>query len=110
MSIVRINVLEVPPEHGEELERRFSQRAGEVEQTPGFESFELLRPTDDSNRYFVYTRWESEDAFRSWVESQAFEEGHAQAEGDSGPAAAGSELLSFDVVMSATAAEPDAGG
>ena len=107
MSIVRINVLEVPEGRGEVLEQRFWQRAGEVEKTPGFESFELLRPTDGSNRYYVYTRWESEEAFESWMNSQRFEEGHARAGQDApgGPAASGSDLLSFDVVLSAVRAD-----
>lgn len=103
MSVVRINVLEVPEGGGEELERRFSQRAGEVDKTPGFEAFELLRPTDGSNRYFVYTRWASQEAFEEWTTSQRFQRGHAQAGGgDSSqarPVASGSELLSFDVVL-----------
>lgn len=123
MSVVRINVLEVPEGRGEELERRFANRAGEVEKTPGFESFELLRPTDGSNRYFVYTKWESQDAFDAWVSSERFQKGHAQSsedsasedgasedsDGDAGsphgqrPAATGSELLSFEVVLSAEA-------
>lgn len=109
MSIVRINVLEVPEGRGEVLEQRFSQRAGEVEKTPGFESFELLRPTDGSNRYFVYTRWESEEAFQAWMDSQAFQQGHARAGADApgGPAASDANLLSFDVVLSAT--RPDGG-
>lgn len=107
MSVVRINVLEVPEGGGEELERRFAQRAGEVDQTPGFEAFELLRPTDGSNRYFVYTRWASQDAFEAWTSSQRFERGHARsgesAQPGGGPVATGSELLAFDVVLHSTA-------
>lgn len=111
MSVVRINVLEVPDGGGEELERRFSQRAREIDQTPGFEAFELLRPTDGSNRYFVYTRWASEEAFEAWTSSQRFQRGHAQADrpapSSGGPVATGSELLGFDVVLTSHA-EDDA--
>lgn len=119
MSVVRINVLEVPDGMGEVLEQRFAQRAGDVERTPGFESFELLRPTDGSNRYFVYTRWASEQAFQDWMGSRAFQQGHAQggATADAppaggpavggppagGPVASGNELLAFDVVIAASA-------
>lgn len=101
MSVVKINALDVPPERAEVLEQRFAARAGEVDKMPGFEAFELLRPTDDSNRYFVYTRWESEDAFQAWMSSREFTQGHAKAggEGSGGPpAAAGAELLSFEVI------------
>ncbi len=101
MSVVRINALTVPEGKGEVLEQRFAQRAGEVENMPGFESFELLRPTDGSGRYFVYTRWKDEESFQAWVSSQQFERGHAGQSGEGGPAASGADLLSFDVVLRA---------
>lgn len=82
MSIVRINVLEVPEGRGEVLEQRFASRAGEVEKVDGFESFELLRPTDGTDRYLVVTRWRDEDAFDAWVASSAFQKGHARSEAD----------------------------
>lgn len=98
MSVVRINVLEVPAEMADQLQQRFENRARAIEEVEGFESFELLRPTDGSNRWFVYTRWESEDAFQRWVASDAFGRGHAQSS-ERGPAATGSELLAFDVAL-----------
>lgn len=98
MSVVKINALEVPDHLRETLEERFEQRAGEVEKLPGFEGFSLLRPNDEHGRYFVVTRWESEEAFQGWVESPAFEHGHARSR-EEGPAATGAELLSFDVVL-----------
>jgi heme oxygenase (mycobilin-producing) len=98
VSVVRINALDVPPERAEELVRRFAARAGEVSRAPGFEAFELLRPTDGRSRFLVYTRWSSEEAFRAWAESPAFERGH-RSHAAEGPAAAASELWSFDVVQ-----------
>lgn len=105
MSIVRINAIEVPEGRGEALEERFRNRVGEVERMPGFLGFELLRPTGGESRYFVYTRWESEEAFRAWVESAAFSRGHAGGERQGGerPVGTGSQLLEFEVVLSATA-------
>lgn len=101
MSVVKINAIEVPDGMGPELERRFAERAKAVEQMPGFEGFELLRPIEGENRYFVYTRWESEEAFRNWVSSPAFQHGHARAESADGrPVAAGAALLGFEVVQS----------
>lgn len=96
MSFVAINVLTVPPEMRETLEQRFAGRAGEVDQMEGFQAFELLRPVEGQDRYLVYTRWDSEEAFRKWAESQAFAKGHAQHAAD-GPAASGSELWTFSV-------------
>ena len=100
MSVVRINAISVPEGRGAELEQRFAARAGQVEQMPGFEEFQLLRPTAGETRYFVYTRWESEEAFQNWVSSQAFGQGHARAESaDDKPVSTGAELLGFDVVQ-----------
>jgi|TARA_B100000035_G_scaffold312929_1_gene325461 heme-degrading monooxygenase HmoA len=99
MSIVRINAITVPEGAGPELLARFQNRVGEVENMEGFENFELLRPSSDSNTWYVYTRWESEEAFMAWVHSPAFARGHAEANAQ--PVAHGSELLEFDVVLQA---------
>ena len=97
MSIVKINA--ITPVEGEEseLEARFGNRAREVEQLEGFEGFELLRPVVGENRYFVYTRWRSEEDFQRWVNSDAFHRGHAQTDGRK-PVATHATLLSFQVV------------
>lgn len=104
MSVVKINAITVPQGRGSELEERFAHRAAAVENAPGFEGFELLRPVDGESRYFVYTRWESEEAFQNWFNSQDFQRGHAQANQEaSAPAPVGTaaDLLAFEVVMSA---------
>ena len=99
MAVVKINAIEVSPDRASELEERFAKRAGEVEKMPGFLGFELLRPVEGETRYFVYTRWETEEHFRAWVESSAFTRGHAQAAKDSkGTVAHGSALMEFEVV------------
>ena len=102
MSVVKINAITVPEGRGRELEERFARRAAAVENAPGFQGFELLRPVEGETRYFVYTRWESEEAFQSWFGSQAFQQGHAQAGAQSGgPVGTAADLLSFEVVESA---------
>jgi heme-degrading monooxygenase HmoA len=98
MSVVRLNVIRVPPDRAEELERRFAARAGEVGKADGFEAFELLRPTDGRNQYLVYTRWRSQEDFEAWLKSAAFQHGH-RAHHQEGPVASESELWSFDVVQ-----------
>jgi heme oxygenase (mycobilin-producing) len=128
VSVVKINVLQVPEGRGEVLEQRFAARAGEVEKVDGFESFELLRPTEGFDRYLVVTRWRDEESFQGWLSSRAFQQGHAQSAGDGAqagghpgghpggegghpgghpggetpqPAATGSELWGFEIVTSA---------
>src|SRR5262245_21552000 len=98
--VVKINAIEVADGRGPELEERFARRAAEVEGMPGFLGFERLRPAAGESRYFVYTRWESEEAYRAWVESAAFTRGHAQAARDSeGTVAHAAALMEFEVVQ-----------
>lgn len=101
MSVVKINVLTVPPDMRDELERRFAGRASMVESADGFEGFELLRPVEGTDRYLVYTRWRSEEDFKAWHESQDFARGHAGGQTHSGPAATDSEVWSFEVIEQA---------
>lgn len=110
MSVVKINAIEVPAGKGAELEQRFAARAGEVDGMPGFEEFMLLRPVAGDDRYFVVTRWESEEAFQNWRTSREFQQQHANTHdnGGSGPAkpqhpvATGASLLEFEVVSLTT--------
>jgi heme-degrading monooxygenase HmoA len=106
VSVVKINVLTVPPEAREVLEQRFAGRAGAVESADGFEWFELLRPVEGTDSYLVYTRWRSEEDFQAWMGSQSFTDGHRQAAGGraegQGPAATGSTVWGFEVVQQAS--------
>ena len=98
MSVVRINAITVPKDKADELERRFAARAGEVAKSPGFEAFELLRPTDERDEFLVYTRWRSAADFDAWANSAAFSKGH-KAHATEGPVSNQSALWSFDVVQ-----------
>lgn len=123
MSVVRINAIEVPEGMGEALEGRFAQRLGAVDQQPGFEGFELLRPTGaEERRYFVVTHWRSAEDFDAWLASPSFGQGHAGPPAGAGgpgghpgaagghpgahpggdapaPGASASSVLEFDVVL-----------
>ena len=67
MTVVKINHLAVPENRREELEKRFAARKRSVDDAPGFEGFELLRPVAGEQRYFVLTRWADEESFRAWA-------------------------------------------
>ena len=96
-DIVKINAIRVPEGMGEVIEERFGARADAMNEVDGFVSFELLRPTAGEDRYFVYTRWESEEAFQAWRESESFGESHA---GEAKrPVAHGADLLEFEVAL-----------
>jgi len=100
MTVVKINAITVAPEAGGELARRFAHRAGAVDQAPGFEGFELLRPTDGRDTWLVVTRWADEASFDAWVASPAFAHGHRGAAADAGeaPVSTGSQLWGYVVV------------
>ncbi|MCM2579305.1 antibiotic biosynthesis monooxygenase family protein [Streptomyces meridianus] len=103
-SVVKINVLTVPDEQREVLEKRFASRAGAVENSDGFEWFELLRPVEGTDQYLVYTRWRSEADFQAWMEGPmqaAHRGGGGEGQERPKPAASGSTLWSFEVVQQA---------
>jgi heme-degrading monooxygenase HmoA len=96
MAVVKINAIEVPEGAGPELEKRFAARLGAVDSQPGFLGFELLRPVGGETRYFVYTKWETEEHFQAWSTGPA-RQAHAGERGR--PVASGSGLLEFEVVQ-----------
>ena len=96
MPVVKINAIEVPPDAGPELEKRFAHRAHAVDNQPGFLGFQLLRPVKGEDRYFVVTQWESEEAFQAWATGPAVE---AHAGQRANPVATGASLLEFEVVL-----------
>ncbi len=96
MSVVKINAIEIPPNAGPELEKRFANRAHSVDNQPGFLGFQLLRPVKGENRYFVVTQWESDEAFQAWASGRSAE---AHAGQHANPVATGASLLEFEVVL-----------
>jgi len=113
MSVVKINAISVAEGQGDALEARFAKRTGSVDDAPGFEEFMLLRPVKGDDRYFVVTRWASEEAFQAWRESRAFQKQHRHTHEDGGtgeakpahPVASGASLLEFEVVALSSASE-----
>jgi len=87
MTVIKINVITVPKNSGDELAHRFAARAGAVDDQEGFEGFELFKPTDERDQWLVITRWRDEAAFQAWLSSPSFTEGHRSAVERSGGAA-----------------------
>ena len=93
MSVVKINAITVPAERADELVERFANRAGEVSKMPGFEAFELLRPTDDRDVFLVYTRWRSQEDFEQLAEQPGVPAGPRRPRQGRARSSTGSELL-----------------
>lgn len=102
MTVVKINAITVPADSGDELAHRFAARAHSVDEQPGFEGFELLKPEDAGRPWLVVTRWADESSFEAWQSSQNFKGGHAQAHPetpDRKPVATGAELWNYVPVV-----------
>jgi heme-degrading monooxygenase HmoA len=89
MTVIKINAITVPAEHGEEVARRFAARIGAVDSQAGFEGFELLRPTDDRTTWLVVSRWADQETFDAWLASPAFAHGHRGVQSGGQPGAEG---------------------
>ncbi|MCH1511972.1 MAG: antibiotic biosynthesis monooxygenase [Acidimicrobiales bacterium] len=76
MTVIKINAITVPEEHGDEVAKRFAARADAVDGASGFEGFELLRPDDDRNQWLVITRWVDEASFEAWRNSDQAAHAH----------------------------------
>ena len=109
MTVVKINALEIPPQAGDEIVKRFTARMASLADVPGFEGFELLRPTGDAEtRWFVYTRWADQASYEGWRDGDGARNSHAQpsegeAENDAPqrPVSMGATLLEFEVEVEA---------
>lgn len=98
MTVVKINAIEVPESSGDSLAERFAPRARAMDDVPGFEGFELLRPEDSRTTWLVVTRWADEESFEAWTSSQNFKQGHSQPEGRR-PVGTASEIWSYSVAV-----------
>ncbi|MBB1159060.1 antibiotic biosynthesis monooxygenase [Amycolatopsis rubida] len=102
MAVVKINAIEVPEGAGPELEKRFAARLHSVDNQEGFLGFELLRPIAGETRYFVYTKWETEEHYQAWAGGPARE---AHAGERKNPVSTGANLLEFEVVQASKPGE-----
>jgi len=81
------------------FETRFRERAGQIEQQPGFVSMQVLKPDSAGAPYVVLTHWRDKSAFEAWVGGEDFRAAH----GNPLPKAAfdgESSLERFEVLVS----------
>jgi len=70
-----LNNIPVTDEGRPLFEKRFSERARLIEKEPGFSAIRVLRPTR-GDTYIILTLWESEQHFKAWQDSKAYEHAH----------------------------------
>ncbi|MFE8700265.1 antibiotic biosynthesis monooxygenase family protein [Cytobacillus sp. FJAT-54145] len=74
-GFVVMNNIPVTEEGRPIFEFRFKNRAGLIEQEPGFVGIRVLRPLN-SDTYVILTVWENEKSFLDWQTSKAYEKAH----------------------------------
>ncbi len=75
-QFVAINQIRCRADYRDRFEELFRTRAHAIDRMPGFCGMQVLRPQKDDAPYLVISFWESEEAFRAWVGSPEFLEGH----------------------------------
>lgn len=76
VQFVAINYITCQPSYCTRFECLFCTRAKQIDTMPGFDSMQVLKPQKDGAPYLVISQWDSEEAFRAWVGSPAFLDGH----------------------------------
>jgi len=114
--IVTMNVIDVANDFASVFEDVFRNRAGAVEQQPGFLSLAVLKTTmgswdapgdapADVTTYQVTTRWLSQQAYEAWTTSEAFKLAHGQRRMPEGAILRGG-LRVFEIVQPSYAGAP----
>jgi heme-degrading monooxygenase HmoA len=81
MLVVMVRIPVESDEKGESLANRFRNRAGLVDNQPGFMGFELLK---GEGEYVSMTRWADKASLDAWMQGQAHAQAHANIPGAMG--------------------------
>ena len=75
-NFVAINYITCKDHYKPRFEELFASRKGAIDQMPGFNHMEVLKPNAEDDVYLIVSHWESEESFQAWTKSPAFLEGH----------------------------------
>lgn len=80
-AFVAINFIRCDSDYRERFENLFRTRAHAIDLLPGFMGMNVLQPSGEvpegeDAEYLVISHWSSEEAFKGWMKSPAFMEGH----------------------------------
>ena len=99
MSFIVANRVFLKPAFNDEFEKRFKERAGQIDKQIGFVSMQVLKPKSDDTPYVILTQWVDEQAFKNWVGSDDFKIAH-QNPMNKDAFLDGGGLEQFDVIIS----------
>ncbi len=74
-GFVVMNNIPVTDEGKPIFESQFKQRAGMINDTPGFYALRVLRPFH-GNTYIVMVQWDNQESYEKWKNSEAFAKSH----------------------------------
>jgi len=104
-NFVAINYISCTPEYKERFEELFATRAKAIDTMPGFLDMHVLKPLKDGQEYLIVSYWETEEAFKTWTQSEAFIEGHqrgfadlAKAKIEGRPAPMSSDFKTYKII------------
>ncbi|MDY5147358.1 antibiotic biosynthesis monooxygenase [Actinotignum sanguinis] len=69
-SFVSIVALSFLPGMEKVIEQRFAARKAAVDAAPGFSFFQLWRPVNGVEEYYVVTGWDAQDSYDAWAEAR----------------------------------------
>ena len=70
--ITRIVRMEFKQEHVQDFLRQFDSVRHKIRQYPGVKQLELHRDTGQSNVFYTYSKWDSEQALETYRQSELF--------------------------------------
>jgi len=76
LSFVTLSKFRVANGLSDEVRDAFVQRPHLVDDAPGFERMEVVRPVDDPDEFWLLTWWSDEASFRSWHHSHLYRDSH----------------------------------
>jgi len=105
---IAMNRFKIRPGKEEAFEEIWRNRETHLEETPGFQAFQLLKgPVSEEHAlYASHTTWRSQADFEAWTKSEAFRKAHKGA-GDHGDVYLGHpEFEGFETVVNTLLVNP----
>ena len=76
LGFTAVNFITCEIDYQERFEELFKNRAGLIDNNPGFRNMQVLKPSKNGDQYLIVSNWDSENYFINWTKSKSFIEGH----------------------------------
>lgn len=75
-EFVAVNYISCQPHYQERFEQLFASRAHAIDTMEGFIKMHVLKSQEPNGQYLIVSYWSNEEAFKTWIKSPQFIEGH----------------------------------